>query len=773
MQFDLEILEFDKIRISVSKEAQTEEGKGHAKSMTPFSDSDTIKTHIHETDEAAVFFRHNEQPAFGGIRPIKDAVRRAQIGGTIDDESFMRLWSHMDIAAEVKRTMTAFSEAVEETFDINAYADRIDPLKTLKKEIGSVYDTDGSMKDDASSDLRSIRQSLQSTRRKIKTTLESLVKQKKSHLSEQLVTLRYNRYCLPVKASDKNHVKGTALDYSSSGETIYIEPASVQDLGAKKARLEADEAKEMEKIRTMLSGEVAKESEALQENIRMVGWLDFVFAKARYAHKTESVAPSVSDTVHLIRARHPLIHPDEVVANTITFDEDDRMMIITGSNTGGKTVTLKTAGLLQLMAQSGLMIPALEGSSIRPFKAIRADIGDEQSIEQSLSTFSSHMSRVADILTHYDDDQLVLLDEVGSGTDPKEGSALAMSILTHLLNKDSLIIATTHYPELKAFAYTKEKVMNASVEFDENTLKPTYRLLLRTPGESHAFLISRRLGLPESIVKHAEEDVLTTKSEVSDLIEKLKEESYKLDGELRRYETLNRTLEDEKTELRNMKKDLQKEKESLREKVRKENAEEMRTLRDKANSLIEELESMKETSFKPHELASKKHDAKSLSTPDIEETAEIPARPFQKGDMVRVLKYNRTGELVEKKKNGRWLVKMGTLKSLFKEDEIELTEATQESSPEETQSAPSIKKTVSKSLDLRGMRVEEARDALEKYLDDAAISKQPYATIIHGFGTLALRKMVKDYLKDHALVKRYRDGEMGEGGQGATIVYFE
>ncbi|MFW6298937.1 MAG: endonuclease MutS2, partial [Bacillota bacterium] len=753
MQFDLQLLEFDKIRKHVSAKAKTKEGKDHADRMVPFSDGSTIKTHLHETEEAMVYYRQNEHPSFGGIRAISESVRRAEIGGTLDDKAFMDIHAHIEVSATIKRTMEAFSEALDESFDINDYAERIEPLTTLKKQIEHVYDTDGTMKDDASAKLRTIRQTLQGTRRKIKTTLDSLLKQKKSHLSEQLVTLRYNRYCLPVKASDKNQVKGTVLDYSSSGETVYIEPDAIQDLGAKKARLEADESKEMEVIRTKLSGHIAAYSEALYENIRMVGWLDFLFAKAAYAYDLACTAPKVEDRVHLIKARHPLIKEDDVVANTITFDEGDTMMIITGSNTGGKTVTLKTVGLLQVMAQSGLMIPALEGSIIRPFKAIRADIGDEQSIEQSLSTFSSHMSRVADILTRFDDDQLILLDEVGSGTDPKEGSALAMSILTHLLKKDSLVVATTHYPELKAFAYTKEKVMNASVEFDENTLKPTYRLLLRTPGESHAFLISRRLGVPESIVKDAEEDVLTTKSDVSTLIDKLKEESHKLDRELRRYDDLNKSLEQEKNDLRSLKQSLKKEKESLREKIREENKEEMRKLRDKANRLIDELESMKASSFKPHELARKKHEAKSLETPETEEVAETPERPFKPGDTVRVLKYNRPGELMEQKKNGRWLVKMGTLKSLFTEDEFELTEAKEKDKPQETRSTPSIKKTVSKSLDLRGMRVEEAQEALEKYLDDAAISKQPYATIIHGFGTLALRKMVKEHLKGHPLVK--------------------
>ncbi|MGM0436081.1 MAG: endonuclease MutS2 [Bacillota bacterium] len=772
MEFDIEILEFDKIRNHVSGKAKTEGGKNFAKSLRPFSDKAFIEKHLKETDEASVYLRHNHEPSFGGIHPIKDAIKRASIGGTLDDTSLLDILNHIETAVKIKRTMLTFEETIEEDFSITAYAENIEPLTDLKKTIQNVYDSDGSMKDSASDKLRAIRQSLNTTKKRIKKTLDDLVRQKKSHLSEQLITLRYDRYVLPVKASDKNAVKGTALDYSSSGETIYIEPESVRDQGAKKAQLEADEKKEMEAIRTWLSGIVATDYEPLKYNDENITWLDFVFAKALYAYQSESYLPTIGDSIHLIKARHPLIDKSEVVANTITFDEGDKMMIITGSNTGGKTVTLKTVGLLQIMGQSGLLIPALEGSVIKPFKSIRADIGDEQSIEQSLSTFSSHMKRVANILKNYDDNQLVLLDEVGSGTDPREGSALAMSILTALLEKDSRVVATTHYPELKAFAYTKDLVMNASVEFDETTLKPTYRLLLRTPGESHAFLISRRLGLPENIVKNAENDVYTSKSEVSDLIDKLKQESKKVDRELKRYEDLNETLTKEKTDIISLKETLQSEKERLREEVRRENAKEMKRMKDKARGLIEELEMMKETSFKPHELAEKKHDVKSLNT-ETEEKAKAPDRPLQKGDTVRVLKYNRPGELVEQQKNG-WLVNMGTLKSVFPEEALELIKKKPES--KEKKPAPSgttIRKTVSKSLDLRGMRVEEARDALEKYLDDIAISNQPYATIIHGFGTMALRKMVKDYVKKHPLVKRHRDGEAGEGGQGATVVYFD
>ncbi len=771
MSFDTKILEFSKIKELLKQKAQTASGKDKVDRLEPMTDEESLRKTLHETKEAYQYIAEEAEPSFFGVHDLSAALKRTDIQGTLEPRDFIEVLDHIEASARIKRETLRYPERIEETFDIARYAEAIEAPETLKKAIKNVFDDHGEIKDDASKELKSIRKELNTQERRIKDALETALKREKKKLAEELITIRHDRYVIPIKAGDKNSVKGTIIDYSNSGETAYIEPSNVQSLTAKKLQLETKEKHEIEKILTVLSAEVGNHSDVLRQNTHLISELDFLFAKADYGYEIEGAVPDIKDTIHLLKARHPLIPKEEVVANTITFDKETKMMVITGSNTGGKTVALKTIGLLNIMAQSGMMIPVLEGSSIRLFDAIRADIGDEQSIEQSLSTFSSHMSRIVDILKHYDDNQLILLDELGSGTDPKEGSALAMSILEHLAQKESIVVATTHYPELKAYAYTKDFVMNASVEFDEETLNPTYRLLLRTPGESHAFLIGERLGLSKTIIEGAQKDVLTTRSEVSDLIDKLKKESVKLDQEVQKTESLRKELEEERQAVKDLKRELQSERETIREKLEVENQKAMRQTKEKAEQLIRELEEMKTKSFKEHELAEKKHAAKTLEEKKDHKTDK--SHDFKPGDRVYILKFNRYGEL-EKRQKGGWLVKMGALKSVFKEDEIEYAEEQKrEESSKQKQTPKTPKKQVSSTLDLRGERVESARERLMKYIDDCALSKQPYATVIHGFGTLALRKMVKEVASEHDLVKRHRDGEGSEGGQGVTVLYFD
>jgi len=772
MRYDTTILEFDKIKERIRREARSVGGKRLVEELSPTDDKDELEKAYVEIQEALVYVKEGAEPAFGGLLVIAKDLKHASIGAVLEREAFQRIRNHIDTAQEVRRTMRKLPETLEEEFGIAEFASGLHSLKELRGALSDVFDEKGDIRDDASKELKSIRKRLQTTERRIRENIESVLKREKKKLAEELVTIRHDRYVIPVKASEKNNVKGTILDYSASGETVYIEPESVRASSAEKLRLQTEEAREIERILRALSQEVAANVDELQENDRILAHLDFLFAKARYGHETDGSVPIIAETIGLLKARHPLIPADEVVANNITFDADTKMMVITGSNTGGKTVTLKTIGLLHLMAQSGLMIPAMEGSRIRVFSAIRADIGDEQSLEQSLSTFSSHMKRIVDIIDTYDDDQLVLLDELGTGTDPKEGSSLAMSILDHLSRKESIVVATTHYPELKAYAYTNDHIMNASVEFDEKTLKPTYRLLLRTPGESHAFLIGERLGLKTDIIERAKREAVTTQDEVSLLIEKLKKEAKKLDSEIVRHEEANRKLEEERKAVRSLKKTLQEERHNLREKLAEEKDREMREKRRQAERLIEELEGMKTKSFKEHELAEKKHKARLLA--EKEAPKAETGHDFSPGDRVVILKYNRHGELLQKQKGNNWLVKMGNLKSVFSEDDLEYAEDQTPAPETDKRPAPSMpKKKVASKLDLRGERVAEAQDKLEKFLDDCAFAKQPYATIIHGYGTLALRKMVKEVVDRHPVVKRHRDGESSEGGQGATVVHFE
>ncbi len=772
MRYDTTILEFDKIKERIRHLAQSEGGKRLADDLSPTENKEELEKAHGEIREALVYVKEGAEPSFSGLSAIAKDRKHAAIGGLLETEAFLRIRNHIDIAQEVRRTMRKLPDTLEEDFRISEFASALHGLKELRTALSSVFDEKAEIRDDASKELKSIRKRLWVTERRIRENIEATLKKEKKKLTEELVTIRHDRYVIPVKASDKNSVKGTILDYSASGETVYIEPESVRAPSAEKLRLQTEEAREIEKILRELSRQVAENDDELRENDNILAHLDFLFAKTRYGHETDASVPIIAERISLLKARHPLIEADEVVANNITFDADTLMMVITGSNTGGKTVTLKTIGLLHLMAQSGLMIPAMEGSRIRVFSAIRADIGDEQSLEQSLSTFSSHMKRIVDIIDNYDDNQLVLLDELGTGTDPKEGSSLAMSILDFLSRKESIVVATTHYPELKAYAYTKDHIMNASVEFDEETLQPTYRLLLRTPGESHAFLIGERLGLKAEIVERAKQEAVTAKNEVSHLIDKLKKEAKKLDSEIKRHEELNRELEEERKASRSLKKTLQEERQNLREKLAEEKDREMREKRREAERLIEELEGLKTKSFKEHELAEKKHEARLLA--EKEAPKAKTGHDFRQGDRVIILKYNRPGELLKKQKEDTWLVKMGNLKSVFSEDELEYAEEQTPIQDTDKRKAPGMpQKRVASKLDLRGERVAEARERLEKFLDDCAFAKQPYATIIHGYGTLALRKMVKEVVEEHPVVKRHRDGETGEGGQGATVVHFE
>ncbi len=772
MLFDVKTLELDKIIERVLDHGHTELGKKRIRAITPTNDEKTILFDLSEVDDAKKMVKEGLDPRFGGIYNLEKALKRAAIEGVLEIGDFLDIMSHIDAVKYMKKDLLRYQSIMQESLDIERYADELESLPELKKAILNVIDADGHILSSASSTLKDIRHQLDKTERQIKTALDHVLKTQSKKLADSLVTMRYNRYVVPVKLSDKNTFKGTVLDYSSSGETVYIEPDSVREISSKKERLEAEEKHEIERLLFALTLEVKHYLHPLKSNQDIFTHLDFIFAKAKYAWHIDANKPALSKTFSYINARHPLIPQDEVVANTIAFNESVQSMIITGSNTGGKTVTLKTVGLLSLMVQSGMLIPVAHNSTFTIFNEIRADIGDEQSIEQSLSTFSSHMKNIVNIINNVQDKSLILLDELGSGTDPTEGASLGMSILNHLSQKDVLIMATTHYPELKAYAYSKPSIMNASVEFDETTLKPTYRLLLNTPGESHALLIADRLGLNKSIIEDAKGQVLSSKSEISELIDTLRNESTRLDKMIQSYEKNLTEVESEKKDILALKRSLQKEKETLKEKMALENKRVLDELKEDALNLIKDLEALKTKSFKEHELAELKYKTKQLTQEEVQESS-TKDHVYKPGDLVYVIKFNRYGELLEKQKNKQWLVQMGGLKSVFKEKEFEY--ANEQTKPKEktpTASAPA-KKRVSSELDLRGLRVHEAKDELLKYLDDCLMANMPFASIIHGFGTLALRKMVKEVVTSHPNVTSARDGKGNEGGQGVTIVYFE
>ena len=773
MQFDIKTLEFDKVKEVLIRQASTLQGKELLRQISPTNNTLEIQRLLQETNHAYTIITQYKEPPFGGIRDMNETLERARIHSVLRPTEFLDV---IGLLEATQNNIVFYRNVQEEEIEgdaLSIYYDQLTSIKHLRNQIEQVISIDGRIHDNASHDLSRIRAKISQKENKITERLNSIINTQKSKLADTLITIRSNRMVVPVKLSEKNNFKGSIIDYSSSGETVYMEPQSVALINNEISLLRLDEEREIDRILRELTKLIADEYTPLSNNFSVLTYLDMTYAKGKYAAINECCIPSITDgEVHLVKARHPLIEKDEVVANTISMNKDQSIIIITGPNTGGKTVALKTMGLISIMIQSGLMVPINEGSKTVIFENIFADIGDEQSIEQSLSTFSSHMTRIIKIIKEMTVGSLILLDELGSGTDPKEGASLAIAILDFIRVRGMYVIATTHYPELKAYAYDKDEIVNASVEFDVVSLRPTYRLLLGTPGKSNALLICERLGLNDKIISRAKENVLTSNTEISDLINKLEKQGNELDSKIQEYEDVVQKQKILVSQNERFQKDLIAQKNELKRKIAIEKSQLIQDTQHRAFELINELSALKNRSeIKEHELAELKYQVKQLSVEE-EETSSMVGHEYSPGDLVTLLKFNRTGELVKKQKNGRWIVKMGNMRSQFSEDQFEFIE--KKKKEEKKPVFKSIrKKAVRGELDLRGMRYEEAKIALDKYIDDCVVTNLPYASIIHGFGTLTLRKLVKEYLSSHKQVQRHRDGEGGEGGQGVTIVYFK
>jgi len=774
MHFDIAILEFDKVKSLITKQAETALGKKLVNEITPTNNKLEIKRKLFETAHALKIVEEVSNPPFGGIRDLNEILQRAKINSVLRASEFLDVIGLIDGVNNNIRFYKQVKDNEIEDISLDEYFYKLESVPHLKKEIQLVITDDGEVSDNASALLRKIRNSINTKQNKIKDKLGQILSRNAKQLTESIVTIRNNRFVVPVKLSEKNNFKGSIIDYSGSGETCFMEPDSISQLNNEISSLKLSETREIERILRELTIKVADYHYSLTNNLNIISILDSIFAKAKYGMANECTMPIITeDEIYLIKAKHPLIDMEECVANTIAYDVDEKIIIITGPNTGGKTVALKTMGLLSIMVQSGLLIPVREESKTKIFDNIFADIGDEQSIEQSLSTFSSHMTRIINIIDNLTVGSLILLDELGSGTDPKEGASLAISILDYIRIRGVHVIATTHYPELKAYAYNKPEIINASVEFDVDSLSPTYRLMLGTPGKSNALLISERLGLSMDIINAAKENVLTSQTEVTDLINKLEKQGNTLDKKIRDYEELIVTGKDVVKENEILKKDLLKEKIDLKKKINIEQSQLIKDTKKEALNLIKQLEELKSRKdIKDHEIAELKYKAKNLYIEEIDVSSTLNFS-YSPGDIVNILKFNRAGELIKKQKNGNWIVKMGSLNSQFSEDQIEFIEKRKETINNQSRMKSKVKKHVRPELDLRGMRYEEAKYALDKYIDDCLVGNIPYATIIHGFGTLTLRKLVKSYLESNNLVETHRDGEGSEGGNGATVVYFK
>ena len=780
----LKTLEFDKIKELLKQFAASALGHARVSSLMPSVEYEEITALHEETDEAMTILRLKGHAPLGGIFDIRPHVKRAQIGGMLSPSEFVQVASTI----RASRKLTLFvEELLEEEVEIPLLQEKMGtviPLPHLEQEIRKVVDDNGEILDTASETLRTIRTQLRANEGRIREKLERMIRSSNAQkmLSDAIITIRNDRYVIPVKQEYRGQYGGIIHDQSSSGQTLFIEPEAIVQLNNQLREFRLKEQTEIEKILQELSESVQESGEELLLIVNVLSDVDFMFTKAKFGRSIKGSKPTINNErrVKLNKARHPLLPIDEAVANDIELGNEFSSIVITGPNTGGKTVTLKTLGLTSLMAQAGLPIPALDGSEVGVFRTIYADIGDEQSIEQSLSTFSSHMVNIVDILKKVDHESLVLFDELGAGTDPQEGAALAISILDEVHGTGARVVATTHYPELKAYGYNREGVVNASVEFNVETLSPTYKLLLGVPGRSNAFDISKRLGLSDSVIHRAKSHIGTDSKEVENMIASLEDSRRQGERELEEAHELLRQAE-------KMHKDMQKQmmeyydkKDTLYEKAQQKATEVVEKAKAEAEQVIKDLRKMqqeKSAQIKEHELIQAKKQledaAPKLKTSGQKKKTTQDKRELKPGDEVKVLSFDQKGHLVERVSAKEWQVQMGIMKMKVKETDLEFIQSQQKV---ETKPLATVKGKdfhVSLELDLRGERFENALSRVEKYIDDALLAGYPRVSIIHGKGTGALRQGVQEYLKNHRSVKNIRFGDAGEGGTGVTVVQFK
>jgi DNA mismatch repair protein MutS2 len=780
----LKTLEFDKIKELLKQYAASALGHAKVSSLMPSVEYEEITALHEETDEAMTILRLKGHAPLGGIFDIRPHVKRAQIGGMLSPSEFVQVASTI----RASRKLTLFvEELLEEEVDIPLLQEKMGtviPLPYLEQDIRKVVDDNGEILDTASEALRTIRTQLRANEGRIREKLERMIRSSNAQkmLSDAIITIRNDRYVIPVKQEYRGQYGGIIHDQSSSGQTLFIEPEAIVQLNNQLRELRLKEQSEIEKILRELSESVQESGEELLLIVSVLSDIDFMFTKAKFGRSIKGSKPTINNErrVRLNKARHPLLPIDEAVANDIELGTDFSSIVITGPNTGGKTVTLKTLGLTSLMAQAGLPIPALDGSEVGVFRTIYADIGDEQSIEQSLSTFSSHMVNIVDILKKVDHESLVLFDELGAGTDPQEGAALAISILDEVHGTGARVVATTHYPELKAYGYNREGVVNASVEFNVETLSPTYKLLLGVPGRSNAFEISKRLGLSDSVIQRAKSHIGTDSKEVENMIASLEDSRRQGERELEEAHELLRQAEKMHKDMQKQMMEYYEKKDTLYEKAQQKATEVVEKAKAEAEQVIKDLRKMqheKSAQIKEHELIQAKKQLEDatpkLKTSGQKKKVNQAKHELKPGDEVKVLSFDQKGHLVERVSAKEWQVQMGIMKMKVKESDLEFIQSQQKV---ETKPLATVKGKdfhVSLELDLRGERFENALSRVEKYIDDALLAGYPRVSIIHGKGTGALRQGVQEYLKNHRSVKNIRFGDAGEGGTGVTVVQFK
>lgn len=784
------ILAYDKICEMLESRAGSILGKERARHMEPETTLHEANRRLDETDEA-IRIAGVQIPPFGGIFDLRPSMRRVELGAVAELGELADVLSTMRAMRAVKRY---FKELEIDAPLLKSRAVRIEILGEFERSLSETIDDRGAMADTASVELSRIRRELRSLQARIKERMNSVIHsaQYQKYFQDAIITMRDGRYVVPVKQEYRNAFPGIVHDQSATGATIYVEPMSLVDDNNKVRELEAAERNEVERILRKLSDTLRKLREPLTENTEILAALDFVFAKARLANDMRATRPQLNDEgkTHIREARHPLLPAETVVPVDIVLGESYRILLITGPNTGGKTVSLKTLGLFAMMAQSGCYVPTAAGAVMAVYPRICTVIGDEQSMEQSLSTFSGHMKHIVALLESAEADDLLLFDEIGSGTDPEEGAALAMAIIEELLSIGVSAVVTTHYSELKTFAYATEGIENASVEFDVETLRPTYRLLIGTPGASNAFAISRRLGLSEAILQRAEAHLKEEHARFEDVVNRL-------DRERRLYEDRNLGIEETKERVEKLeaklireRDNLAKKKEETLRKARQEGAALVRQARREAEELIKALkEQFNDQGIAKRQKAMEEARRKLKARDEALQPGLVAGKTYKQpvhidkikaGDIVYVRKLDQKATVLSVQ--GKELeLSLGTLKLMMKAKDCRFVEGAKPERSVTRNIAPATGKRgtagalaktaqIRAEIDLRGMMVDEAEEALDKYIDDALLSGLSNIRIIHGLGTGALRKGVQEYLKKHKNVVRFQYAGQNEGGLGATNV---
>ncbi|WP_321993083.1 endonuclease MutS2 [Clostridium butyricum] len=777
----LRILEFNKIKDKIKKYARTNAGKEKISDLAPYDNVYEINNKLDETNEALEVILDKGNPPLEGLFDIHEGVERARKGGTLTPEQLLKIGSTLRAARNMKEFFKRedFEKAYERLEDL-AYI--LTPVKNLEDDIERSIVSEEEISDKASATLYNIRRSLKEKNSSVREKISSIVRSHSKYLQDDLYTMRGDRYVIPVKSEYKSAVPGIVHDQSSTGATFFIEPMSLVNLNNEIRELVLKEKAEIDRILAELSFKVKENSEQCLSNFKMLVEFDFIFAKARYGERLNAVRPLIREDgrFNIYSGRHPMIDDDKVVPSDVYIGEDFDTLMITGPNTGGKTVTIKMVGLLHIMGLSGLLIPARDNSSLSFFTEVFAEIGDEQSIEQNLSTFSSHMTNIVEIMRYVDDKSLVLFDEIGSGTDPAEGAALAISIIETLRSRKSRIIATTHYSELKAYALKTDGVENASVEFDIETLRPTYRLLIGVPGKSNAFEISKRLGLVEGVIKRAKAYMSEENLQFENLIRDLQEKSIVAKKEAREASALKKEAEELKLRYEDKLQRLEKARDKAYMDARHEAKEIISNAKEEADEILKAMRALEKMGIEGGGRARLEEERKKLKDSlehkekglhNMKENEGEPITNVTLGMEAFLPSLNQTVVIISMPDNrGDVQVEAGIMKINVKLKDLRKTKVTKQEKVKKKREVKLNLSNIESRVDLRGMDSEEACYKTDKYLDDAYRANLGEVTIVHGKGTGVLRNAITSMLKRHPHVKSFRLGVYGEGGDGVTVV---